>query len=570
MAPGNRGHWSFDVRVFSIMKVGRKSFLGTDLVPVLGLGLSPIFITTSLNFDPINLPRLLLISSLAGLAMFLLSMEFKNRPLASVSKEKVVFLALVATFVLTIFNSWFFSGADIARQFYGKFGRNNGVLAYIGLSVILVSSSFARRANRGQLLMMPVFIGGILNLIYGYVQLLGFDPINWQNPYGPVVGTLGNPNFLSSFLAIFSLFIASRILFATTLFSWGQVPLLLLFAANQYLIWATGSIQGTVLVLMGIAILLALRFKLLLNTNLLLLIVSTAIFVLSFVLRGLLGEGPLGKYLYQSTLEVRTFFWSAAARMLLEKPIHGFGIDTFGDWYRRYRSEYASQFSGDISGDSAHNLPLDFAAWGGVPLLFSWILLVCFVFWKTFRFVRRNIQVDSDLAFLIVAWMCYLLQSLISINQLVLALYGFTLTGLLCSRIMEDPISTFASRPRKIRQPIKALLALLLGAFTAIPAVKLDIEFRQALANQEGSRLISVATSWPKNESYMIFAAEILVRSGYEKEAVDLSREALQINPQSLGALKIIYQSTITSADEKSFALKEIKFLDPWLWRNWT
>ena len=43
---------------------------------------------------------------------------------------------------------------------------------------------------------------GVASLGYGLVQALGGDPFDWVNPYSPVFGFLGNPNFQSSFAAL--------------------------------------------------------------------------------------------------------------------------------------------------------------------------------------------------------------------------------------------------------------------------------------------------------------------------------------------------------------------------------
>jgi len=543
----------------------KRIVLDNDVVPFLALTLSPILITTWINLDPINLPRLVLISSLATLAIYLIAREILNRRSVALPKARLTFMGIALFFTLAILNAWFFSGTDLTKQFYGQFGRNNGVLAYLGLIILLVSASFARKANRGPWLMFAVSIGGIANLVYGYIQFFGLDPIEWRNAYGPIVGTLGNPNFMSSYLALFGIYVASRLVFAQTFFEPKKTFLALLLAAVLFLIFQTGSVQGIFVLLAGAIVLLVVKTGLIRKNRITLvmfLISGTAAVVL---FRGFLGEGALGRYLYQSTFEVRTFFWSAATRMLSANPFHGFGLDSFGDWYRKYRSEDATQFSGDINADSSHSVALDFAAWGGFPLLLSWISLILFVLWHSIRFIRSNSDLDSDFAFIFSAWLGFVLQSFISINQLTLATYGFTFTGLLLSRVIKSSEESSNLKLFKGGRPSVAIFAVLVGFTLALPPVLSDARFRSALLEQEGSRLIAASKAWPRNDSYMLYTAEILSRNGFEEEAVSLSREAIKVNPQNIRAWRIIYLSPKTTEEEKKIAGEKIKYLDPWL-----
>jgi hypothetical protein len=86
------------------------------------------------------------------------------------------------------------------------------------------------------------------------------DPIPWNNVYGTILGTFGNPNFISAFLglfvvALFAIFVDAKI----------KLPLRVLSAigilVSVYEIIETSSIQGLVVVVLGISIVLGVYLK---------------------------------------------------------------------------------------------------------------------------------------------------------------------------------------------------------------------------------------------------------------------------------------------------------------------
>ena len=89
-----------------------------------------------------------------------------------------------------------------AQQLFGTSGRNTGFLTYFAFGTLFIASAVATNWRMAKYFMVAV--GGALgiNAIYGFFQALGKDPFKWENPYSPVVGTLGNPNFSAAFLGM--------------------------------------------------------------------------------------------------------------------------------------------------------------------------------------------------------------------------------------------------------------------------------------------------------------------------------------------------------------------------------
>lgn len=77
------------------------------------------------------------------------------------------------------------------------------------------------------------------------------------------------------------------------------------------------------------------------------------------------------------TLQSRTAYWTAAVKMEAERPLTGYGPDTFGLIYPRLATKATQQIEPDTMTDQAHNLFLQMGATlGVVPALIFGLLLI--------------------------------------------------------------------------------------------------------------------------------------------------------------------------------------------------
>jgi O-antigen ligase len=97
-----------------------------------------------------------------------------------------------------------------------------------------------------------------------------------------------------------------------------------------------------------------------------------------FLLLGIFNMGPASKYIYETSVQVRGFYWEAAVRIIHQHPLLGVGFDGYGDWFNRARSAEAFKYNSGVVSDSAHNIPLDIGASGGITLLLAYLLSI---FW---------------------------------------------------------------------------------------------------------------------------------------------------------------------------------------------
>jgi O-antigen ligase len=150
------------------------------------------------------------------------------------------------------------------------------------------------------------------------------------------------------------------------------------------------------------------------------------------VLLGTLNKGFLAKFLYQDSVTFRGDYWRAGQQMTMENPIFGVGLDSYGDWYRRSRTIEATLRRGpDIFSTSAHNQIFDISSNGGLLLLSAYLFIMGLAVRAVIRVLRRENGYNWKFTAIFIGWFTYQLQSLISINQLALGIWGWTLTGLL-------------------------------------------------------------------------------------------------------------------------------------------
>ena len=162
-----------------------------------------------------------------------------------------------------------------------------------------------------------------------------------------------------------------------------------------------------------------------------------------FALLGALQIGPLTKYIYKTSVSLRGEYWQAGWNMGNERPLTGVGFDTYGDWYRRLRDTQALVLPGpNTTTNAAHNVPFDVFAFGGWPLFITYLAILSLSLVAIIKVTFRARKYDAIFVTLTTAWICYQLQSIISINQIGLAVWGWLFGGALIAY-------EIATRPKK-------------------------------------------------------------------------------------------------------------------------
>jgi hypothetical protein len=174
--------------------------LESSLGRIIGWGLiaATLLVTPLWSLDPINPIKMLVVVPVGFMCLALI---LTNRKSVNWNKYRVV-LGLISGFVFWQLLVVLISGGETNQQLFGSNGRNTGFITYLAFSLVFIGSVLASNSELHKRFVIASFVVGTLSLIYGAIQAGGADPISWVNPYSPVFGFLGNPNFQSSLLGI--------------------------------------------------------------------------------------------------------------------------------------------------------------------------------------------------------------------------------------------------------------------------------------------------------------------------------------------------------------------------------
>ena len=522
------------------------------------------------SIDPVNLPKLclLIVLSFIGAGFTFSKIDFfkdkKNRWVVAVTGLFVIQLILVLAI----------DSRDFSSKFYGTTGRNTGFIAYLALSLLFISSAVSASKVLLKKYTIALVSTGVILAVYGLLQFRGFDFYEFDLGIGTkVFGSFGNSNFQSAFMGI-SVSASLTLVLFSKLRIYLKTGLLLLTFLSIYNI-SVSSQQGYLNFAAGITVACILYF---ISSKKLILAWVTIVagtFATVLVGLGILNLGPLAENLYKSSLQARGFYWRAAINMMNHNPLFGVGMDGYGDWYRRDRP--ANYFSSNFSSvsDSAHSIPLDIGSNGGYPLFFAYLFIVALVVFSIVRLMKRSSDFDVLFTTIVAAWVAYQAQSLISINQLGLGVWGWSLSGLIIGYELntrtEDLVNVNKGK-RLVKIPSQKISSLAvvstfvmtsIGIAIASPPYLAANRFYKALQSGDANIIQPAAYLKPYDKFRFIYVAQILQTNLLEDKSITVLRDASKIYPDSFE----IWQrwSVIPSASPADIARAkaEMKRLDP-------
>ena len=529
-----------------------------------------LFLTPNYSSEPVDLPKLLILVTLGGALIAYTVINFR----AFIEKKFriiLIFLGLLlADFTILLFNGH----SPFNQEFYGTYGRNTGYLAYLSLIfVFLASIIYSNKIAIRNTVLILIFTG-LANCCYGFLQTTHHDPIKWNNPYNSLIGFLGNPDFSSAFLgiaasAVFSLLLSKNVSIRNKvlLFVYELISLLLIVRSHAQ--------QGLIVLGLGIALSLLVylaKAKQISRIILYSYIAGTTL-IGSVVLLGIFRIGPLADKLYKVSVRQRGFYWHAAVEMLKSNPLFGIGIDSYGDNYLKYRSKNAEFFSSATQSNAAHNVYLDFASNGGIPLIAIYLAVNIYVLYRAIKKLRKMENFDSFFTGVFVAWIGYQAQSIISINQLGLAIWGWILGGLIVGYSFFGNEERIESKSKKRYAKVKndgvtatilvTTLGGVIGFLSVLPMFQADHRYRVATSTRNANEVIAAATTSPIDLNRTLNAAQLLANNRLIPQALGLANKTVTENPKFYNGWVFISQLTDPNSSDHKIAIKRMKELNP-------
>jgi putative inorganic carbon (HCO3(-)) transporter len=367
---------------------------------------------------------------------------------------------------------------DVLISLIGQHSRYGGLLSYAAyLAVFLVAVRLYRATPpRGLLIGSLVALAAVT--VYGLVQVAGLDPFTWASRLDePVFSTLGNTNFAAAYVAMLLPVAGTVAVFRGWNRGWRTTAGVLLLLGLVYVL-ATRATQGVLgaaggLGLVAVAWVLsrrasgpgrvpsgggARRWLPFVGAALALVLVGLAGVVLAPEIRGSLGE--------------RLQFWQAALGVFVDHPVLGTGLDSFRDYFLRYRPAEHAVLRNFQGTDSTHNLPLGMLTNGGLPLAAAYLAFVGCTGWTLLRGLRSvSRERMPELAAFGGMWVAYQIQSLVSLDVPAVTLLHFVSAALIIAIVsppgakgLRLPVATtmtgsWLPRPTADRRPTVAVLA---------------------------------------------------------------------------------------------------------------
>ena len=527
--------------------------------------------------DPMGLPKLSMLSFFAVIALSVIFAVIKKLS----RSEYRALVILLSLFIFQIVLVLFFSGANIGAQFYGTYTRNTGALAYISLAVLLLSSSLISDKEFLKRFVYTTLIIGAVLIVYGNIQYLGLDPFPYNNAYtaNAPIGTFGNSNFQSAFMGLIATVAFAMALNAAFAIQ-VRIGLALMGFGAIVGIYETLSDQGYLNLIAGVGVVAMVWLFMSKRKVIGLAVAGLGVMGGGLVFLALINQGPLAQYIYNSSIIARGYYWKAALKMLTDHPVFGVGMDGYINWYRRSRpADYFE--NGFLSySDSAHNVYLDIASSGGFALLAIYIAIAGMVILSIVRVVQRTDGFDPFFVAIVGAWAAYQVQSLVSINQLGLAIWGWVLSGLIIgyeintrvkdvSKDAPTKIKSTGKKARASTQPLssKAVISLFAGVVTASliagPLYFVNSNFYTALRSSDIKAIESAAQQRPRDERRLYALAGIFRDNQADVQAVTVLRDATKRYPDSFDLWTLWTTIPTASPSDIASAKAQLKRLDP-------
>jgi O-antigen ligase len=466
-------------------------------------------------------------------------------------------------------------------------GRNTGFLTYFSLAVIAWALSQILSNNIEKQTIRFFLLTSVVLALYGLLQALDLEFISWSQK--SVFSTLGNVNFYSAFLGISQIVITALLLGGETYKKKFHKSILFTLLLLQFvLLVKTDSIQGIAIYCFGFLVVIGLLVLRKFSFSIFKYLVLSFLFFVPLAavsILGLFAQGPLARILTQDSNYFRLDYMHAGLKMTIEHPWFGIGLDSFDNWYRTYRGFISAFRTGpNRTANTAHNIFLDISSGGGLILLFSYIALVILVIFRIGKILKKKREVTDLQIALIAAWLSYQFQSLLSINQIGVGIWGWILTGVIISisrregsKVLNQGLKQSSSEKKSkvfansnskknVVPPLTAIFSVLglgIGFVLAYIPFSTDIEFRKAFNSGDVSKMFTVVQKSGSNAFHVGKTLESALKTGDLTLIDNVSSFYVAKYPREIFAWDVRSRLTNLTNQQREFAVNKIKEIDP-------
>jgi O-antigen ligase len=547
---------------------------------VLIAGVATTFMIWTSLADPINIPKIFILVMLSAWVLGTVLVGFSQGGLRKLSIGQWAILAFAFAMLLAAVLT------DVRyTAFFGTSQRNDGALSYVALAILAIAASMSFDIAHLFQFRNGLLVVGAFLTFYGVLQTTGNDPFTWVLVYGPIMGTLGNPDFMSAAIGVSAIATVWMILSTKEMLPRAGTIILLLL--ELFVLRRSGSLQGLLAFAFGLVVLVLAKLWQLNTRYGVIGIVFVGLCAIPTFL-GFVNRGPLASYLFRSTLKNRQDYWHAAIGMFKAHPLVGVGLERFGENYGLYAPQI--QVVHGQTTNNAHNVFLQLAATGGLLVILPYLFLIGVIFLTSIRAIRMTRgQAQIDLIAVTAIWIALLLVSLISIDNLGVAVW-FWISGGVLYAIAHESLKEDEKKPKERKSSSKKarevaprsasyvgpIVSLVLAVLMLIPMISVW-KTSAAVFDLQGNRsqlspaqfldkMNMVAGIQPKNSQTYYALADIAMRINKPQLSLKYLKMVIEKDPKSnygrqLAA--IAYESQ--NKYQLAIALRvELRTLDPW------
>jgi hypothetical protein len=230
-------------------------------------------------------------------------------------------------------------------------------------------------------------------------------------------------------------------------------------------------------------------------------------------------------------------------------------------------------------------VPFDVFAFGGWPLFVVYLATLALSVIAIFKVTVRAKKYDAIFVTLATAWACYQLQSIISINQIGLAIWGWLFGGALiayeiATRPSINSVGTNADKGKSVpghsakrkqsetvfSSTLLAGIGVVVGLLIAVPPYSADAKWRSAITSQNAQKVEEALVPGylnPENSSKYTNAVQIFESSKLYDLAYKYALIGVEFNPDNFDSWKVLYLINKSTPEDRAAALANMKRLDP-------
>lgn len=531
------------------------------------------------TYDPFDMPKVVVLRAITLFAAGAWAARFLLGRRADIRRTPLDWLVLA--FIAWVALSTVFS-VSLPTSILGKYRRYEGFISFANYAVVffLAAQTLRDRERVHTLARTMVAVGAAVGL-YGICQYFGLDFLNWARPAlnkYRAFSTYGNPDLLVGYL-VFLVPIGIGV-FATA----KDKTRSRIYAACTFVIFMammltfSRSAWPAILVALIYLGVLAWRQKIVEPKQIAAGAAVLVVLVGAFTIYSLRSSSPTTNVYERAkilatptkgTAGARLEMWKTSIAATKDRPITGFGPDTFRLLFPFYKTVRYVQLSGYASFvDNAHSYPFQLAPTIGIPgaLLFYAVLVLALVSstrWAWRREKERNAPerfFAASLAAGVLAYSVHQLFSLSVTGTTVLMWIALAALMLPLSRASEIEWKPGSAVLRAVAASALAI-ALLAGLYLNFRYMAADVAFlrsQRAGARNADEAMASVDEALaldPYIDAYRIEKANLLLgkaMAGRDKQgvfgAIEYLKESVALAPREYTNYEMLARAYVAAA----------------------